>query len=303
MVARDFVGYGRQRPRGTWPNGARLAVSIVVNYEEGAERDFSGDGTPEGLMGEGLVQTHMVRDMYGESAFEYGSRVGVWRLLDCFRRHEVPVTFFAAGRALERNPEVGKAIADEGHEACGHGYRWIESYLMTRDEEREDIRRCVDAITRTVGVRPIGWASRGAGPNTRELLVEEGGFLYDSGSFNDDTPYVSRVGNGEILVVPYSRDVNDIRFWRPGLTLADEFFEYMKTAFDSLYAEAETSLRMMSVGTHCRISGVPGRAPAVDRFIRYAKQFPDVWFAQRAEIARWWVRENPAAVQRTNEED
>ena len=287
---RDLVGYGRQRPTGTWPGGARLAVSIVVNFEEGAERNVPDDGQQEPMIGEGLILAHQGRDMYGESAYEYGSRVGVWRLLRIFDKHRVPVTFFASARALERNPDATRAIVESGHEICGHGYRWIESHHLTREEERADIRKAVDTVTRLTGTRPVGWASRGAGPHTRELLIEEGGFLYDSGAFNDDVPYVASVGAERILVVPYSRDVNDIRFWRGTLIVARHFREYMQTAFDLLYSESAESLRMMSVGVHCRISGVPGRAPALDDFIAYAKDLPGVWFARRADIARAWLQ-------------
>ena len=293
MVQRDFIGYGRSRPQVAWPDGARLAVSIVLNYEEGAEANLlDGDPMPEAAAGEGIATTLKVRDTAVESVYEYGSRVAIWRLMDIFHKHGVPVTFFACGRALERNPEVGPEIARNGHEACGHGYRWIESYLLSREEEREDIRKCVEAIAKTVGQRPLGWFSRSGGPNTQELVVEEGGFVYDSNAFNDDIPYFKDILGKRLLVVPYSRDVNDGRFWRaPGFTQAREFFEYMKTAFARLYEEAQTSPRMMSVGLHTRISGVPARAPAIDDFIRYAKGFPGVWITRRIDIARWWLEQ------------
>lgn len=288
-AVRDLVGYGRHRPQGTWPGGARLAVSVVVNLEEGAERNFPDDGIQEPMIGEGLVASEGARNMYGESAYEYGSRVGVWRVLDILAKHQVPATFFASARALEKNPEAARAIVDGGHEICGHGYRWLEAHYMSLDEEREDMRRAVETVTRLTGARPLGWASRGAGPHTRRLIAEEGGFLYDSGAFNDDLPYVVEVGGKRLVVVPYSRDVNDIRFWRGSFMVARHFQEYADTALDRLREESAESLRMLSVGVHCRIIGVPGRAPALDGFLTRARSFRDLWFATRIQIARAWL--------------
>ena len=291
MVQRDFIGYGRSRPVVSWPDGARLALSIIVNYEEGAEPNLlDGDPVTDVAAGERVVTNLKVRDVFAESNFEYGSRVGVWRLMDIFHKHGVPVTFFACGRALERNPEVGREIARYGHEACGHGYRWRESYLLSREEEKEDMRKCVEAIAKAVGQRPLGWFANRAGANTQELVVEEGGFVYDSNAMNDDLPYFKDVLGERLLVVPYSRDVNDGLFQQaPGFTVARDFLDYMKTAFDRLYEDAQTSPRLMSVALHSRITGFPGRAPAIDDFIRYAKGFPGVWITRRIDIARWWL--------------
>jgi len=271
-----------------------MAVSVVVNFEEGAERNLAeGDGEGEPVAGEGAFQPKDVRDLSAESMTEYGSRVGVWRLLDIFNELRVPVTFFACGRALERNPDVGRAIAEEGHEACGHGYRWIESYVLSREEERDDISRCVAAIKEIVGERPLGWYARTAGPHTHELLVEEGGFLYSSdGGFNDDIPYFKNVGGTALLILPYSRDVNDVKYWRaPGFVVRRHFVEYARDAFDVLYQESENYPRMLSVGLHCRISGLPARAQAVADIIRYVQGFPGVWLARRVDIAQWWLQE------------
>ena len=194
-------------------------------------------------------------------------------------------TFFACGRALERNPEVGPEIARNGHEACGHGYRWIESYLLSREEEREDIRKCVEAIAKTVGQRPLGWFSRSGGPNTQELVVEEGGFVYDSNAYNDDLPYYTKVHNKDWLVLPYSLEVNDFGFWRGPMSVPNEFFETARDTFDQLYREGATHPKMMSVGLHCRIIGKPSRTLALRRFLEYAKGMPGVHFTRRIAVS------------------
>ncbi len=287
MEERDFVGYGRSRPRVNWPNKARLALSIVLNYEEGAEWNPLDDEPLSKMTGENRDGT---RDLLEEASFEYGSRVGVWRLMEIFEKYRVPVTFYACGRAVERNPEVGREIARNGHEACGHGYRWIDSNLMTREEEKEDIRRCVEAIAKVVGQRPLGWFPRAPSLNTQELLVEEGSFVYDSSVSNDDFPYFKQVLGKRLLILPYSEDVNDAKFKQsPGFVSAGQFFEYMKTNFHRLYDEAKTSPRMMSVGLHTRISGLPSRASAIEDFIGYVKTFPAVWITRRIDIAHWWL--------------
>jgi peptidoglycan/xylan/chitin deacetylase (PgdA/CDA1 family) len=294
---RDFVGYGRRPPRVEWPNQARVVVSLVVNYEEGAERSFpDGDGVSEG----GDFNYPMppgVRDLMAESTIEYGSRVGVWRLLDIFDRHDVRTTFFACGRALERNPELGPALAELGHEPCSHGYRWGEHFRMTEDEEREEIRRAVASIERQVGQRPVGWYCRYASSErTRRLLAEEGGFLYDSDAYNDELPYYVPVLGRPWLVVPYAADTNDGRYAvAPGWSNSDQFSDYLIASFDQLYDEGATRPAMMSVGLHCRLSGRPGRARAVDRFIAYARARGGVWFARRDEIARFWRDACPPA--------
>lgn len=287
---RDFIGYGRRPPKVAWPNGARVVVSLVVNYEEGAERGFlDGDGVTEG----GDFRYPMppgVRDLAAESHVEYGSRVGVWRLLDIFEKHGVRSTFYACGRALERNPELGPALAELGHEPCSHGYRWGEHFTMDEDEERREIRDAVAAIERAVGERPVGWYCRyAASERTRRLLAEEGGFLYDSDAYNDDLPYYVCVLGRPWLVVPYSSDSNDGRYASaPGWSNSDQFYDYLVASFDQFYDEGDTRPAIMSVGLHCRLSGRPGRARAIDRFLAYAKARGGVWFARRDEIARFW---------------
>jgi peptidoglycan/xylan/chitin deacetylase (PgdA/CDA1 family) len=288
---REFVGYGRTPPRAPWPNGARIAISLVLNYEEGSEQAIP-DGDPRSEAGgeAGRVQEPGRRDLAIESMFEYGSRVGVWRLLDIFDRHAVPATEFACALAVERNPDVAGYLAASEHELCCHGYRWEDVSSLGEEVEREHIRLAVASLERTVGRRPLGWYCRyGPSEHTRRLVVEEGGFEYDSDSYADDLPYLVEVGGRPWCVVPYALDTNDMRFWRtPGLTSADDFFRYLKDAFDCLYREGATTPRMMSVGLHCRIAGRPGRAPAVERFVEYAKGHPGVWFARRLDIARAW---------------
>ena len=218
----------------------------------------------------------------------------MWRILRLLKRYNVPATFYCCALALERNPEVGPAIVDQGHEVFGHGFRWEEYYRMDRDAEREAIRKAVESIERTTGVRPLGWYTRyGPSVNTRELVVEEGGFLYDSNSYADDIPYYVEVHGKPWLVVPYSLEVNDTRFWRGGLNTASDFFETLKNTFDLLYEEGDESPKMMNIGLHCRIVGRPSRAIALRDFLQYTSRYPGVWFARRTEIARWWLEKYP----------
>jgi peptidoglycan/xylan/chitin deacetylase (PgdA/CDA1 family) len=290
-VERDFVGYGKNVPQVRWPKDARIAVSVVVNYEEGSEYSLlDGDSHHETNNEVPSPVPPGQRDLFNESFFEYGSRVGVWRLLDLFDKYQVPTTFYCCALALERNPPVAREIVDRGHEICGHGYKWQEYHLMDREEERQSIRQAVESLKQTTGQRPVGWFTRyGPSVNTRQLVVEEGGFIYDSIGLNDDLPYFVTVNGNPWLVVPYSFETNDARFWRGGLVSVNDFYEYLKDTFDCLYEEGQTHPKMMSVGLHCRITGSPARSRAVDRFLKYAREFPDVWFARRDEIARWWL--------------
>ncbi len=295
-MERDFVGYGRRIPQIRWPDDARIAVSVVINYEEGAEYSLlDGDSRHETNGEVPSPVPPQQRDLFNESAFEYGSRVGVWRLLDLLDKHQVTSTFFCCALALERNPEVAEEIVRRGHEVCGHGYRWEESHLMDRETERRALEKTVASLSRTTGQRPLGWFTRyGPSVHTRELVEEEGGFIYDSGALNDDLPFYTRVNGKPWLVVPYSLETNDARFWRGGLVGISDFYEYLKETFDCLYEEGQAHPKMMSVGLHCRIAGRPARSRAVDRFLRYAKGFPGVWFASRVDIARWWLDHYPA---------
>lgn len=292
-LTRDFVGYGRKLPKVSWPNNAQIALQIVINFEEGAENSIEkGDKLPEQL-GDFPPIDFPVRDLGLESVFEYGSRVGVWRMLDLFERQEVKTTFFACGEALELNPEAAKEIIQRGHEVCSHGYRWYDHFRWTENETREDIRKAVESITRTTGKRPIGWYSREPGIQVRKLLVEEGGFIYDSDVYNDELPYYVKVEGKNHLVVPYTSDCNDFHYWMSKFNTSESFFQYLKDSFDVLYSEGERNPKMMSIGTHVRISSKPGRIVALDKFIRYAKGFQGVWFARRDEIAKWWLKNYP----------
>ena len=298
-AVRNLVGYGASPPELRWPNGARLAISIVVNYEEGSERSFAmGDPDQESMTEWGsYAMPAGVRNLAMESMYEYGSRVGVWRVLRILGEAGVKSTFYACALAFEQAPDVAKAAVSGGHEICSHGYRWEEVFKLSRDEEREHIRLAIESFEKTTGQRPLGWYCRyGPSVNTRELVVEEGGFEYDSDAYNDDLPYYVEVQGKKHLVVPYTPDVNDFCFWNsPGFINAGDFLTYMRDSFDTLYAEAVTSPRMMSIGLHPRIIGRPGRVSALRDFIDYAQQRDEVWFATRLEIARSWKENVPAA--------
>ncbi len=287
---RDFRGYGDASLRVRWPGGARIALSIVVNFEEGAEASPArGDSYGE-PMGDGFVVPHGERDLRNESHFGYGPRVGFDRLLAIFEKHDVRTTFYICGKALEARPDLGAEITRRGHEPAGHGYRWGPAAALSREEEQLHIARTVALIERHTGERPVGWYARGPSVNTRELLGEEGGFLYDSNSFADDLPYFTTVAGKKWLVVPYSIDVNDAKYaMAPGYCEPEDFYLQMKSAFDCLYAEGEATPKMMSVGLHLRWSGQPARAGAVDRFLEYAKAHHGVWICARRDIARWWL--------------
>ncbi|SVC00316.1 uncharacterized protein METZ01_LOCUS253170 [marine metagenome] len=295
MQSRDLIGYGPNPPAIEWPNKARIAVSLVVNYEEGSEYSTL-DGDPAGeTLGESPSPVPSgQRDLANESFFEYGSRVGIWRILNIFDRLNVPATFYCCAVALERNPFVGPAIVKYGHEVFGHGNRWEEYFKMSREEERKAIHQAVKSIKKTTGERPLGWYCRyGPSINTRELIIEEGGFIYDCNAYNDDLPFYTIVKQKDWLVVPYSLEVNDSKLWRGDMSQPKDWFETAKNTFDLLYEEGSTHPKMMSLGLHCRIIGKPSRAIELIRFIEYAKSKPGVWFAKRIEIARWWLEKYP----------
>jgi allantoinase len=290
---RDFIGYGPNPPKVEWPDGARVAISVVVNYEEGSEYSLL-DGDPHRETNSEVPSPLALdeRDLANESFFEYGSRVGV--IMDILDQYHIPATFFCCALALERNPQVGPEIVRRGHEVFGHGYRWEEYYKMDRETEREAIRKAVESITRTTGQRPLGWYTRyGPSLNTRELVIEEGGFLYDSNSYADDLPYYTEVKGKKWLVVPYSLEVNDTKFWRGGMVNPKDFYDTARNTLELLHSEGASNPKMMSVGLHCRIAGRPARAVALKNFLEYARSLPGVWFAQRTEIARWWLEKYP----------
>lgn len=293
--ARDFVGYGRHPPRVGWPGGARVALSLVLNYEEGSERSFwAGDGKNEGLGEVPRAVDPAQRDFATESVYEYGSRAGVHRLLRLFDQCGVRCTLFAAAMALEINPEVAAWAAEAGHEVCGHGYRWSEDWTVPREEEADRIRRAVASITRTVGQRPVGWYNRWMpSRNTRALLVAEGGFLYDSNAYNDDLPYYVTVSGRPHLVVPYSLTYNDSRYTYGQLGNPEDFLASCRRGLDYLWEEGADVPRMMSVGLHARLSGQADRASGVRDLIAHAQAKGGVWIATRADIAAWWRAQQP----------
>lgn len=290
-TARDFVGYGKELPNIQWPGNARLAISVVVNFEEGSERSpIRGDSIAE-PSGEAESVPRGVANRTNESLFGYGSRCGIWRLLEILDKHHIKATFFSCAKALELNPVAARKIAVDGHEVCCHGLRWLPFDSLSIDEQRQHIHKAVNIIQRIVGVRPVGWFSWAPSEQMRALLLEEGGFIYDSNSFADDLPYFVDVSGKEWLVIPYDLSNNDGLFSRPpGYSTPADFYSQLKTEFDWLYEESSTSPRMMSIGLHLRFAGRPGRAQAVEKFIKYAIGFSDVWFARRVDIARWWLQ-------------
>ena len=291
---RDFAGYGRRTPRVRWPDDASLVVNIVLNYESGAEYSLpDGDGRNDSW-GEYSYQIGPdVRDLGTETHFEFGSRAGIWRLARLFDRYQVPITIGACARGLERNPEVAEWIAEAGHDVIGHGYRWAENSEMTREQERDDLRRGIDSIERLTGQRPLGWYVRSfPSVRTRELIVEEGGFLYDSDASNDELPYFVDAGSSPFLVVPYSKVYNDNRYLlSPTYSTPNDFFENLRAAVGYLCDEAAAGhgARMMTVGLHERWSGQASRATAIRDFVEYLQTRQDVRVMRRLDIARWWL--------------
>ncbi|MER7417216.1 polysaccharide deacetylase family protein [Micromonospora peucetia] len=298
---RDFVGYGRHQPLGTWPGGARVALNIAVNIEEGSERSWwAGDRQNEGLSEVPRAIDPRYRDLGVESVYEYGSRAGVHRLLRMFDRLGVRMTAFAAAVALERTPEVAQWLNESDHELCSHGYRWAEAWHLKEADERALIAKAVETFERVMGRRPVGWYSRWMPSlNTRRLLVEEGGFMYDSDSYNDDIPYYVKVNESAHLVVPYTMAYNDTHFAYGQMTSPSDFEEYCTKALDYLLAEDDGVPRMMSVGVHPRLAGQAARASALESFIATAQGRADVWIATREQIAQWWCEQFPPIVTAT----
>ena len=292
FLSRDFIGYGKDLPTIRWPNDARVAVSLCLNYEEGAEHSLLDGDSKNEWVGEisYTPSQESERDLSQESVYEYGSRAGIWRLLRLFEKYSVPVTAFACAQALERNPAVAEALILQGHEICSHGYKWREPSEMTEDEERHEIREAMRAIREVSGEDSVGWYSRYAPSiRTRKLLIEHGGFLYDSNSYNDDLPYWVNVDGSRHLVVPYTHTYNDGRFaFSPGYSQPADFFETCKRGIEYLWEEGETSPQMMSIGLHARLVGQAGRASALRDLIEWAQGVPGVWFATSREIATWW---------------
>lgn len=300
---RDMVGYGRRPPDPKWPEGARVAVQFVINYEEGGENCvLHGDAASEAFLSEivGAEPWAGMRHMNMESIYEYGSRAGFWRLWRLFTDRSLPVTVYGVAMALERNPDAVAAMTEAGWEIASHGLRWIEYRDMPIDEERRHLQDAIRIHTETTGERPLGWYTGRCSGNTRDLVMEEGGFLYDSDSYADDLPYWVNGPNRPHLVIPYTLDTNDMRFASvQGFNSGDQFYAYLKDAFDVLYGEGDTAPKMLSIGLHCRLVGRPGRAAALARFLDYIQGHDKVWVTRRIDIARHWHQHHRPAGDRT----
>lgn len=293
---RDFLGYGANPPDPKWPGGARLAINFVMNYEEGSEPSVQdGEGYTETGLTEahGLAQGCQGRDLAGEGLFEYGSRVGFWRLKRLFDERKLPMTIFGCALALERNPLAAAAIKEAGYDVCSHGWRWIKHFELSEEEEREHIRRAVASIEQTTGERPLGWYCRyGPSVNTRRLVAEEGGFLYDSDYYGDELPFWKTVEGRPHLVIPYSLTNNDGKY-AGSVGTSDQWFSFIRDAFDMLYREGATQPKMMSVGLHMRLIGHPARAAGLERLLDHVMKHEDVWVTRRVDIARHWIDTHP----------
>ncbi len=288
---RDLVGYGNNVPAIAWPNNAKIAVQFVLNYEEGGENCvLHGDTHSETFLSEIIgARAYEARHMSMESLYEYGSRAGFWRLHRLFQQYQIPVTVYAVAMAMQRNPGAVDAMLEADWEIASHGYRWIDHQFMPEELEREHIEKAIDIHTAMTGHRPLGWYTGRDSPNTRRLVLEQGGFLYDSDSYADDLPYWVSGLDAPHLVIPYTLDTNDMRFASPqGFHNGEQFYQYLKDAFDTLYEEGASQPKMLNIGLHCRIIGRPGRFQGLKRFIEYVQTHSDVWIAKREDIARHW---------------
>jgi len=295
---RDLIGYRGQPPHANWPNKARIAVQFVLNYEEGAENCvLHGDPASEMFLSEiiGAQPFEGRRHLSMESIYEYGSRAGVWRILELFRSRGVPLTVFAVAMAMDRHPEVIEACLKAGHEIASHGYRWINYDDFSESLEREHMERAIEIHQRVTGQKPAGWYTGRTSEHTRRLVAQYDHFEYDADDYSDDLPFWSRIETERPhLVVPYTLDTNDMRFATPqGFHTGEQFYQYLKDAFDVLYAEGESSPKMLSIGLHCRLIGRPARFQALQQFLDYALSHKQVWIPRRIDIARHWVTEHP----------
>ena len=295
---RDLAGYGASPPQVAWPGGARIALQFVINYEEGAENCvLHGDEASEAFLSEitGATPIPGQRHMNMESIYEYGARAGFWRLHRLFGERKMPVTVFGVAMALQRNPAVVDAMWEAGWEIASHGYRWIDYQFIDEKIEREHMRTAIEIHREVTGERPLGWYLGRCSPNSHRIAAEEGGFIYNADSYADDLPYWDHSHGEPQLMVPYTLDANDMRFATPqGFNSGQQFYDYLKSSFDVLYAEGDSRPKMMSVGLHCRLAGRPGRAAALARFLDHVQKHERVWIARRIDIANHW-RENHAA--------
>ena len=293
---RDMIGYGSKQPKVVWPNNAKLALQIVLNYEEGGENNIlHGDKHSETFLSEIIgAQAFKDRHINMESMYEYGSRRGFWRLHKLFQEKKIPITIFGVAMALERNPEVCDAIKNGNYEVACHGWRWIDYQNVKKSTEKKDMKLAIKTIKKIFGKRPLGWYTGRCSPNTRDLVFEDGKFLYDSDSYSDDLPYWEYKKNKKQLIIPYTLDNNDMRFaTNQGFNSGDQFYTYLKDSFDTLYEEGKTNPKMMSVGLHCRLIGRPGRIQSLKKFLDYVLKFNDVWICKRIDIAKHWIKNYP----------
>jgi allantoinase len=290
---RDMIGYGYNDLKVVWPNNARLAIQIVLNYEEGAENCvLNGDKQSEVFLSEIIgAQPIKGRHINMESLYEYGSRRGFWRIHKLFQEKKIPITIFGVGMALEKNPEICKAIKNSDYEVASHGWKWIDYQNVKKSEEKKHMKLAIQAHKKIFGERPQGWYTGRCSPNTRDLVFEDGGFLYDSDSYSDDLPYWEVRNKKKQLIIPYTLDNNDMRFaTNQGFNTGDHFFTYLKDSFDALYEEGKTNPKMMSVGLHCRLIGKPGRIQSLKKFLDYIMKHEDVWICKRIDIAKHWIK-------------
>ena len=290
---RDMIGYGSKKIKVKWPRNAKLALQFVLNYEEGGESNIlHGDKHSEIFLSE-IIGAKPIRGRHlnMESIYEYGSRRGFWRIHDLFNKKKIPLTIFGVGMALERNKEVCKAIKKANYEVASHGWRWIDYQKIPKVTEKKHMQLAIQSIKKIFDERPLGWYTGRCSPNTRDLVMEEGGFLYDSDSYSDDLPYWETRGKKKQLIIPYTLDNNDMRFaTNQGFNSGDQFFNYLKDSFDALYEEGNTNPKMMSVGLHCRLIGRPGRIQSLKKFLDYVLKHEDVWLCKRIDIAKHWIK-------------
>ena len=291
--SRDLVGYGQKGKKISWPNNAKLALQFVLNYEEGGENSIlNGDKYSETFLSE-IIGAKAVkgRHVSMESIYEYGSRAGFWRLDSLFKEKKIPVTIFAVGLALKQNLEVCDALKNGNYEIAAHGYRWIDYQDVKKSVEKKHMQQAIKTIKDIFGSRPLGWYTGRCSPNTRDLVFDDGGFLYDSDSYSDDLPYWEYRDKKKQLIIPYTLDNNDMRFaTNQGFNTGDHFYNYLKDSFDTLYEEGKTTPKMMSVGLHCRLIGRPGRIQSLKKFLDYVLKFEDIWICKRIDIAKHWIK-------------
>ena len=294
---RDMIGYGSRKIKVKWPNNARIALQIVLNYEEGGENSIlNGDKYSETFLSE-IIGAKAIkgRHISMESIYEYGSRSGFWRLDKLFKEKKIPITIFGVGLALKQNPEVCNTIQNGDYEIAAHGYRWIDYQNVKKSVEKKHMQLAIKTIKDIFGARPLGWYTGRCSPNTRDLVFDDGGFLYDSDSYSDDLPYWEYRGKKKQLIIPYTLDNNDMRFaTNQGFNTGEHFYNYLKDSFDALYEEGKTSPKMMSVGLHCRLIGRPGRIQSLKKFLDYVLNHEDVWICKRADIAKHWIKNYPS---------